>query len=55
MFYLQSDPMVVIYMEGNDGSLQELGRTEVILNSLNPQWITRQTVTYHFEMIQKLL
>ncbi|BBH03600.1 Development and Cell Death domain protein [Prunus dulcis] len=32
--------MVVIYTKGRDGGLSELGRTEVVLNSLNPKWIT---------------
>ncbi|KAM3245782.1 protein BONZAI 2 [Capsicum annuum] len=33
------DPMAVIYSKGRDGSLQELGRTKVVPNSLNPQCI----------------
>ncbi|KAI3512769.1 hypothetical protein L1887_20088 [Cichorium endivia] len=53
--FSKSDPMAVIYTKGNDGSLLELGRTEVVLNSLNPQWITKHTLTYHFEMVQTLL
>ncbi|KAM1749712.1 hypothetical protein ACFX12_010539 [Malus domestica] len=32
----KSDPMVVVYLKKNDGKLEELGRTEVILNNLNP-------------------
>ncbi|KAL7191607.1 hypothetical protein ACSBR2_023645 [Camellia fascicularis] len=32
----QSDPMAVVYTKGRDGALQEHGRTEVVLNSLNP-------------------
>ncbi|XP_052182268.1 protein BONZAI 1-like isoform X2 [Diospyros lotus] len=51
----RSDPMVVAYTKGKDGSLQELGRTEVVLNSLNPKWIRKYTVTYHFEVVQYLL
>ncbi|XP_047266196.1 protein BONZAI 2 [Capsicum annuum] len=31
--------MAVIYSKGRDGSLQELGRTKVVPNSLNPQCI----------------
>ncbi|KAM3325912.1 hypothetical protein P3S67_001038 [Capsicum chacoense] len=38
---IKSDPMAVIYSKGRDGSLQELGRTKVVPNSLNPQWITK--------------
>ncbi|KAK6127897.1 hypothetical protein DH2020_038326 [Rehmannia glutinosa] len=34
----KSDPMAVLYMKGRDGSLQELGRTEVVLNSLSPRF-----------------
>lgn len=51
----KSDPMAVIYAKGKDGSLQELGRTEVVLNSLAPQWIKKIIITYHFEMVQTLL
>ncbi|XP_019167485.1 PREDICTED: protein BONZAI 1-like [Ipomoea nil] len=51
----KSDPMAVVYTKGKDGSLQELGRTEVVLNSLNPKWITKFTMTYQFEMVQNLV
>ncbi|KVI06114.1 C2 calcium-dependent membrane targeting [Cynara cardunculus var. scolymus] len=51
----KSDPMAVIYTKGRDGSLQEIGRTEVVLNSLNPQWIKKVIITYHFEVVQTLL
>lgn len=51
----KSDPMVVIYGKGRDGVLKELGRTEVVLNSLNPKWIGKHTVAYHFEVVQTLL
>ncbi|KAM0033295.1 putative C2 domain-containing protein [Helianthus debilis subsp. tardiflorus] len=51
----KSDPMVVIYTKGRDGSLQELGRTEVVLNSLSPQWIKKVIINYYFEMVQTLV
>ncbi|XP_073140111.1 protein BONZAI 1-like [Henckelia pumila] len=51
----KSDPMAVLYMKGIDGLLQELGRTEVVLNSLNPKWIIKHLVTYQFEMVQNLV
>ncbi|KAI5329432.1 PREDICTED: BONZAI [Prunus dulcis] len=51
----KSDPMVVIYTKGRDGGLSELGRTEVVLNSLNPKWITKHNITYHFEVVQTLV
>lgn len=47
--------MVVIYTKGRDGGLVELGRTEVVLNSLNPKWITKHNITYHFEVVQTLV
>lgn len=47
--------MVVVYVKKGDGKLEELGRTEVILNSLNPAWIEKITVSYHFEFVQPLM
>lgn len=47
--------MAVIYSKGRDGSLQEIGRTEVVLNSLSPQWIKKVIITYQFEVVQTLL
>lgn len=49
------DPMAVLYSKGKDGSLQELGRTEVVLNSVNPRWIAKFKITYQFEMAQNLM
>ncbi|XP_043725233.1 protein BONZAI 1-like [Telopea speciosissima] len=53
--FSKSDPMAVLYAKGRDGKLDEIGRTEVILNSLNPVWITKHTITYHFEVVQSLV
>ncbi|KAL5564788.1 hypothetical protein UlMin_027952 [Ulmus minor] len=53
--FSKSDPMVVIYTKGRDGALAEVGRTEVVLNSVNPKWITKHTITYHFEVVQTLV
>ncbi|KAM6583971.1 hypothetical protein CsatB_010973 [Cannabis sativa] len=53
--FSKSDPMVVIYTKGRDETLIELGRTEVILNSVDPTWITKHTLTYHFEVVQYLV
>lgn len=55
LLFFQSDPMAVVYTKGRDGTLQEIGRTEVVLNSLNPKWITKHVVTYHFEVVQTLV
>ncbi|CAI9780048.1 unnamed protein product [Fraxinus pennsylvanica] len=51
----KSDPMAIVYIKGRDGSLQELGRTEVVLNSLNPKWIKKYSLTYQFETVQYLV
>ncbi|TMX02150.1 hypothetical protein EJD97_022553 [Solanum chilense] len=51
----KSDPMAVLYSKEKDGSLKELTRTEVVLNSLNPKWITKYTMAYYFETVQNLV
>lgn len=51
----KSDPMLVLYMKRKDGMIEELGRTEVCLNSLSPKWVTKLLVLYSFEEIQVLL
>uniref|UniRef100_A0A0D3G6W6 C2 domain-containing protein n=1 Tax=Oryza barthii TaxID=65489 RepID=A0A0D3G6W6_9ORYZ len=52
--FSKSDPMLVIYIR-KDARLEEIGRTEVILNSLEPSWITKATISYQFEIIQPLV
>ena len=47
--------MVVAFAKKRDGKLEELGRTEVIMNNLNPQWIEKIVVTFHFEIVQPLV
>ncbi|KAM4119339.1 hypothetical protein ACJW30_03G051400 [Castanea mollissima] len=51
----KSDPMAVVYAKKIDGKLEELGRTEVVLNSLNPAWIEKVTVAFQFEIMQPLV
>ncbi|KAG5549330.1 hypothetical protein RHGRI_014622 [Rhododendron griersonianum] len=51
----KSDPMAVIYAKKRDGSLEELGRTEVIMNCLDPAWIEKINVAYQFEIVQPLI
>ncbi|XP_058740583.1 protein BONZAI 3-like isoform X2 [Vicia villosa] len=51
----KSDPMVVVYAKKGDGKLEELGRTEVIMNSLNPEWIEKINIAFHFETVQPLV
>ncbi|KAF7834030.1 protein BONZAI 1-like isoform X1 [Senna tora] len=47
--------MMVLYLRGKNGALEELGRTEVVLNSLNPTWITKHNLMYQFEVVQFLV
>ncbi|XP_047152446.1 protein BONZAI 3 isoform X2 [Vigna umbellata] len=50
----KSDPMVVVFAKKRDGKCEELGRTEVIMNCLNPEWIEKISVAFHFEIVQPL-
>lgn len=47
--------MAVVYVKRRDGKLEELGRTEVVLNSLDPVWVAKISVTYLFEVVQPLV
>lgn len=47
--------MAVVFAKKVDGKLEELGRTEVILNSLNPAWINKVAVSYQFEAVKRLM
>jgi hypothetical protein len=47
--------MVVVYSKGKDDQLEEIGRTDVILNSLNPSWSRKISVHYQFEVLQPLV
>ncbi|KAG5230412.1 hypothetical protein OIU76_022453 [Salix suchowensis] len=51
----KSDPMLIGYTKGKDGTLAEAFRTEVVFNSLNPTWITKHTITFEFEAVQTLV
>ncbi|KAL8166403.1 hypothetical protein V2J09_007902 [Rumex salicifolius] len=54
-FISKSDPMAVIYLKKRDGTLDEIGRTEVILNNLSPSWIKKLSIAYQFEIVQSLV
>ncbi|XP_044498776.1 protein BONZAI 3-like [Mangifera indica] len=51
----KSDPMAVVYLKKRDGTLEEIGRTEVIMNNLNPSWIEKISIAYQFEIVQILV
>lgn len=47
--------MAVVYVKRRDGTLEEIGRTEVILNNLSPAWIEKIAIAYQFEFVQPLV
>ncbi|CAH9145230.1 unnamed protein product [Cuscuta epithymum] len=51
----KSDPMAVVFLKKRDGTLVEVGRTEVIMNNLNPAWIQKISIIYQFEIVQPLI
>ncbi|KAK1548744.1 hypothetical protein Q3G72_011691 [Acer saccharum] len=51
----KSDPMAVVYAKKREGTLEEIGRTEVVMNSLNPAWIVKVSIAYQFEIVQPLV
>ncbi|CAG5112155.1 Oidioi.mRNA.OKI2018_I69.chr2.g6399.t1.cds [Oikopleura dioica] len=57
--FSKSDPFVVVYMQsGSNGSgsrrWNEIGRTEVIMNNLNPKFSKKFDLDYVFEVVQTL-
>ncbi|BFZ13437.1 hypothetical protein BsWGS_16476 [Bradybaena similaris] len=51
----KSDPCVVLYMANRAGHLLEVGKTEVVSNTLNPTFAKPIRVNYSFEDIQRVL
>ncbi|RWV88734.1 hypothetical protein GW17_00049157 [Ensete ventricosum] len=51
----KSDSLAIVYAKKKDGKLEELGRTEVILNSANPVWTQKIIINYEFEVLQHLV
>lgn len=46
----KSDPVCVIYMkETGQDRFYEIGRTEMVKDSLSPQWMRKFEVDYRFE------
>mmetsp|Transcript_31666 Transcript_31666/g.100958 ORF Transcript_31666/g.100958 Transcript_31666/m.100958 type:complete len:636 (-) Transcript_31666:63-1970(-) len=49
----KSDPMAVLFLlEGN--TWKEIGRTEVLSDTLNPKWVRSIRTTYNFDRVQKV-
>ena len=45
----KSDPYLVLYKKQKDDSWKKVGNTEIIHDSLNPEFVTKIIVDYHFE------
>ncbi|KAJ7331239.1 Copine-5 [Desmophyllum pertusum] len=53
--FSKSDPMVVMYTQGmGSKEWREFGRTEHIMNTLNPDFVKTFVIHYFFEEMQKL-
>ncbi|NXE29292.1 CPNE9 protein, partial [Ardeotis kori] len=53
--FSKSDPVVVLFVQGSGGSeWKEFGRTEVIDNTLNPDFVRKFVLDYYFEEKQNL-
>lgn len=50
----KSDPMCVIYVQSQNHTWLEHGRTEVLQNTLNPEFSSKVRIGYRFEEQQKL-
>ncbi|XP_042514738.1 protein BONZAI 3-like isoform X2 [Macadamia integrifolia] len=53
--FSKSDPIAIVYAKKRDGTLEEIGRTEVIMNTLDPVWIEKVHIAYQFETVQLLV
>ncbi|XP_018022776.1 copine-8 [Hyalella azteca] len=52
----KSDPLLVVSMSEVEGAeAQEIGRTEVVKDNVNPVWMTKFIIDYHFEARQLLV
>ncbi|CAD7705375.1 unnamed protein product [Ostreobium quekettii] len=49
-----SDPMAVLFKRAQTGMWEEVGRTEVVANNLNPVFIKSFSILYQFEHIQRM-
>merc|ERR1712080_574652 len=51
----KSDPLCAVFSMNIDGGKTEIGRTETIMNNLNPKFEKRFVIDYYFEEIQDFL
>ncbi|KHJ46040.1 hypothetical protein D918_03703 [Trichuris suis] len=52
--FSKSDPMCVMFKKAEQGDWQEAGRSEVVRNNLNPDFVHKFTIDYEFEARQPL-
>ncbi|KAL2085742.1 hypothetical protein ACEWY4_019062 [Coilia grayii] len=52
--FSKSDPMCVLLMNISGSQWSEVGRTEMVLNCLNPKFAKKFLLDYYFEVVQKV-
>ncbi|XP_040922317.1 copine-3-like isoform X2 [Toxotes jaculatrix] len=52
--FSKSDPLCALYINTSGSQWYEFGRTEMILNCLNPKFAKKFVIDYYFEMVQRL-
>ncbi|XP_040023034.2 copine-3 isoform X1 [Gasterosteus aculeatus] len=52
--FSKSDPLCALYINTSGSHWYEFGRTEMILNCLNPKFSKKFVVDYYFETVQKM-
>ncbi|XP_022609789.1 copine-3-like isoform X2 [Seriola dumerili] len=52
--FSKSDPLCALYINTSGSHWYEFGRTEMILNCLNPKFSKKFIIDYYFEMVQRL-
>ncbi|XP_039982806.1 copine-3-like isoform X1 [Xiphias gladius] len=52
--FSKSDPLCALYINTSGSHWYEFGRTEMILNCLNPKFAKKFVIDYYFEMLQRL-
>uniref|UniRef100_A0A669BKH9 Copine 3 n=1 Tax=Oreochromis niloticus TaxID=8128 RepID=A0A669BKH9_ORENI len=52
--FSKSDPLCALYINTSGSQWYEFGRTEMILNCLNPKFAKRFVIDYYFETVQRL-
>uniref|UniRef100_A0A8C9ZRI5 Copine-3 n=1 Tax=Sander lucioperca TaxID=283035 RepID=A0A8C9ZRI5_SANLU len=52
--FSKSDPLCALYINTSGSRWHEFGRTEMILNCLNPKFAKKFVIDYYFEVVQRL-